>query len=146
MDEMMEESVDQLREEETEMEAAAEQSAPEEREEETAEEVVFARDSAGEQDLHRQARDLVKAFPELRGKEAPEEVIRAAVQGENLTAAYARYALAQSRADNARMERELFARQQNAEAASRAPVRGVSGGAAVGEQGRDPFLTGFLEE
>ena len=143
MDEMMEEGVEQPLEE---LEGVTEQETPEEREETEAEESVCAPVEAGEGELHRQARELVEAFPELRGKEAPEEVIRAAVEGENLTAAYARYALAKSRADNARLERELSARQQNAEAASRAPVRGVSGGAAVGEQGRDPFLTGFLEE
>lgn len=157
MDEIMEETVEQTREEEpehpageeTEWEAVTEQDVPEEREEETAEGPLPPRSDAGEDgegDLLRQARALVEAFPELRGKEAPDEVIRAAMQGENLTAAYARYALARSRADNARLERELSARQQNAEAAARAPVRGVSGGAAVKEQGRDPFLAGFLED
>ncbi len=94
----------------------------------------------------RQARELVEQFPELKGQAAPEEVIRAAVEGEDLTAAYTRYALGQSRAEEQRLGRELDALRQNREAASRAPVRGVSGGAAVQERGSDPFLAGFDEE
>ena len=135
---------------EDEAEAVTEQDEPVEMEEKETEQTAFADTAAhwkgGEEHFRQQARELVTAFPELRGRQAPAEVIRAAVRGENLTAAYARHALAQSRADNARLERELAAERQNAAAALRAPVRGVSGGAAVGEQGRDPFLTGLMAD
>lgn len=99
-----------------------------------------------EESLRRQARELVEAFPELRGKQAPPEVIRAAMEGKDLTAAYARHALAHSRTEQLRLERELAAERNNAASAARAPVKGVSGGGAVNERGRDPFLTGFLAD
>lgn len=131
-------------------EAVTEQDEPAEMEEKETERAPFT-DTAPlsegrEEHFRSQARDLVAAFPELKGRQAPAEVIRAAMRGENLTAAYARHVLAQSRADNARLERELAAERQNAAAALRAPVRGVSGGGAVGEQGRDPFLTGLMAD
>lgn len=135
---------------EDEGETVTEQGETAETEEKKTEQTAFA-DAASfakgrEEHFRSQARELVAAFPELKGRQAPAEVIRAAVQGENLTAAYARHVLAQSRLDNARLERELAAERQNAAAAYRAPVRGVSGGAAVGEQGRDPFLTGLMAD
>lgn len=144
MDEIMDELAEQTRSEEVEAEEEpAARDVPEEREEVREDPPASAEE---ESELLRQAKALVEHFPELQGKEAPEEVIRAAMEGEDLTAAYTRYALAQSRAERERLEKELSARRQSEEAASRAPVQGVSGGPSVGEQGSDPFLAGFLED
>ena len=98
---------------------------------------------AGERDFAPEVADLLEAYPELRGKTLPKEVVDATLQGQNLTVAYTRYIQKQEKADKARLQKENKVLKQNAEAAKRAPVRGVAKGGATGEQADDPFLKGF---
>lgn len=94
-------------------------------------------------DYMRQVEELVEKFPELKGKTIPEEVIRAVMEGKTLVEAYEDYLAEQSlqyfAADGERQMEEKPHRRT----ADNAPVKGVSGGSAVGEQGEDDFLRGF---
>lgn len=88
-------------------------------------------------DFDSEVADLVREFPEaVRGGAMPEEVVRAAVlEGKSLLEAYRDYALATQGQESVAL--------WNSRNRSRAPVRGVSGGAPVMGQARDLFLTGF---
>ena len=66
---------------------------------------------------------LLEEYPELVGGTLPREVVEAALNGDSLADAYRAY-----------MSRTLR---------SNAPVRGVSGGAAVQHRSEDDFLRGF---
>lgn len=98
---------------------------------------------AGDRDFRPEVADLVEAYPELHGKTIPEEVIDAALKGQTLMVAYTKYIQQKTKADNDRLQKENKTLRQNAEAAKRAPVRGVAKGGATGETADDPFLKGF---
>lgn len=66
---------------------------------------------------------LLERYPELVGTTLPRAVVEAALNGESLADAYGAY-----------LSRTLR---------SHAPVRGVSGSAAVQQRGEDDFLRGF---
>ena len=91
-----------------------------------------------------EAADLLKAHPELRGAKLPDEVVTACVvRGRPLVAAYEEYMRKQSEAETKAIKAENKRLKQNADAASRAPVRGVSKGGATNVEPDDPFLIGF---
>ncbi len=87
-------------------------------------------ESAG-RDFAGEVAELAREFPEAgRDGRLPEEVVTAAVrEGKSVVEAYREYALAHA--------------DQPRDNAARAPVRGVSGGWPVEDQGRDAFLSGF---
>ena len=87
--------------------------------------------------------ELLEVYPELKGKKLPEEVAQAALKGERVLVAYSKYINKQKKADNDRLQKENKVLKQNAEAAKRAPVRGVAKGGATGDGQEDPFLKGF---
>ena len=98
---------------------------------------------AGQRDFQPEVADLLETYPELRGKTLPKEVVDAALKGQTLIVAYTKYIQQKTKADNDRLQKENKTLKHNAEAAKRAPVRGVAKGGATGEQADDPFLKGF---
>lgn len=105
------------------------------------EETPDARDFKGE------VEDLLKAHPEVRGRQLPDSVIHACiVDGRSLVGAYEEYARKKAEAENKAVKAENKILKQNADAARRAPVRGVSKGGATNLQPDDPFLIGFNDE
>ena len=103
-------------------------------------------------DFATEARELLIARPELRGKELPAEVYTAAMEpGKTLLTAYAEYErkVAQAEAETARKDAEKLRKENrilknNAASADRAPVSGVSRGGKAEDNGqKDPFLEGF---
>ena len=93
-------------------------------------------------DFAEEVRELWAMRPDLRGVQIPSEVAAAAANGQNLSLAYFAYEAKQAKAsaDTLRKENEVY--KQNAAAAAKAPVKGVSGGGATDTQPKDPFLIG----
>ena len=112
-------------------ETAAEPAAPAE---------ADARDYQGE------ITQLLAARPELQGKQLPDAVVKAAVGGKSLLHSYLEYEAQQSRAELAKLRKENSVYKQNAAAAARSPVTGVSGGGETDTKPSDPFLQGFSSE
>ena len=98
---------------------------------------------AGARDFKPEVAELLKDFPELHGKTLPQEVVNDALSGKPLNIAYRQYVQKQLKAENAKLQKENETLRQNAEAAKRAPVRGVTKGSATNEGPDDPFLRGF---
>ena len=99
---------------------------------------------SGERDFKPEVQALLQDYPELKGKTLPQEVVNEAVtKGITLNAAYTKYVQRQTKADLDRLQKENKQLKQNAEAAKRAPVRGVAKGGATGVGAEDPFLAGF---
>lgn len=95
-------------------------------------------------DFAAEARELVAARPDLAGKTLPREVVEAcAVKGKPLIVAYAEYEVGQQKAEAERLRKENEVLRQNAAAAARAPVSGVTGGGATDTGPEDDFLKGF---
>jgi len=102
-------------------------------------------------DFMAEVKELMRARPDLKGIQLPEEVAKAcAEEGKPLVLAYAEYEtrMARAAADKARKEAEKVAKENkvlkhNAAAAARAPVSGVSGGGATDTKPKDDFLRGF---
>ena len=97
----------------------------------------------GQRDFRPEVAELLREYPELQGKTLPKEVVDAALAGQSLTVAYTKYVQQQTKAEQARLKKENKTLKQNAEAAKRAPVRGVAKGGATNIGADDPFLTGF---
>ena len=107
-------------------------------EQETDEEAPSGRDYEGE------VADLLKIHPELRGTTLPDSVVNdCVVNGKPLVTAYETYARKQTEAENKAVKAENKRLKQNADAARRAPVRGVSKGGKTNTDPDDPFLIGF---
>lgn len=88
--------------------------------------------------------DLLKVHPELRGTTLPESVVNDCVVNKRpLVSAYESYARKQAEAENKAVKAENKRLKQNADAARRAPVRGVSKGGKTNTDPDDPFLAGF---
>ena len=95
-------------------------------------------------DYRGEVADLLQAHPELRGTQLPASVVNACVaEGKPLVRAYEEYARKQAEAENKAVKAENKRLKQNADAARRAPVRGVSKGGKTNTDPDDPFLTGF---
>ena len=104
----------------------------------------FEDETPAKRDFKAEVADLLTVHPELRGKNLPESVVNdTVVKGMSLTSAYEKYKRQQSEAENKAIKAENKRLKQNADAASRAPVRGVSKGGAADNEPDDPFLVGF---
>ena len=98
-------------------------------------------------DLGAEAEELLRVFPEMRGRSIPTEVVLESLNGKrSLTAAFAAWNERQHRAELDRLRRENGRREAGKRAAERAPVRGVSGGGGPDTRPADPFLAGFDAE
>ena len=101
-------------------------------------------ETPGKRDYAGEVADLLKVHPELRGTQLPDEVVNACVvEGRSLVGAYEAYMRKQTEAENKAVKAENKRLKQNADAARRAPVRGVSKGGAPKVEPDDPFLIGF---
>lgn len=95
-------------------------------------------------DFRSEVADLLKAHPELKGTKLPDAVVQACVvSGRPLISAYDEYSRKQSEAENRALKAQNKRLKQNADAATRAPVRGVSKGGAAANEPDDPFIRGF---
>ena len=102
-----------------------------------------ASEDAAERDWRGEAEAFFAARPELAGRELPERVVRRWAAGESLARAFDGAERDELRAETERLRRENEALRQNAAAAARAPVRGVTGGGAADNAPLDPFLEGL---
>ena len=101
-------------------------------------------ETPGSRDFKAEVADLLTVHPELRGTKLPDEVVQACVvKGRPLASAYEEYSRKRTEAENRAVKAENKRLKQNADAARRAPVRGVSKGGATDLQPDDPFLVGF---
>ena len=94
-------------------------------------------------DFTAEVSQLRALYPDL--KEIPDEVASAAAQGVPLLSAYLAYREKQSRETAAALKRENAVLKQNAAAAAKAPVKGVTGGGDAKPPKVDPFIQGFDE-
>lgn len=95
-------------------------------------------------DYQSEVADLLAVHPELRGTQLPAEVVNAVVaKGRPLVSAYEEHIRRKAEAENKAVKAENKRLKQNADAARRAPVRGVSKGGATNLEPDDPFLIGF---
>jgi hypothetical protein len=99
-----------------------------------------------QRDFKGEVAELIAAKPELLGKQLPAEVQVAAAGGKRLIDAYRDYESKQKDAEAARLKKENKILKHNAETASRAPVKGVTGGGATDNEPEDPFVKGFNSE
>ncbi len=106
--------------------------------------------AAPARDLKAEVEALLELRPELRqpGARLPDAVAAAYARGGRpLTLVYLDYEARQKKAEYDAILKENRKLKQNAEAASRAPVRGVSrGGSTDPKPNDDPFLRGFYAE
>ena len=106
-----------------------------------------AKDTPKQRDFKAEVEALLEIRPELKvpGTKLPEEVTEECVKtGKPLAVAYLEYEARQEKARYDKLLKENNKLKQNAEAASRAPVRGVSRGGPVKDKANDdPFLAGF---
>lgn len=98
---------------------------------------------AHERNIQAEAQELIVAHPDLKMQQLPMEVVEAWRNGENLLNAYNRYEARQKEAENQKLKKENNILKQNAAAAEKAPVKGVTGGAPTDTEPEDPFLKGF---
>ena len=98
---------------------------------------------AHERNIQAEAQELIAARPDLKTRQLPMEVVEAWRNGENLLNAYNRYEARQKEAENQKLKKENNILKQNAAAAAKAPVKGVTGGAPTDTEPEDPFLKGF---
>ena len=98
----------------------------------------------GGRDLGAETEELLRVFPEMRGRSIPNEVVLDSLRGRRpLTAAFAAWTEKQHRQELEALRREYGRRSAGQSAAQRAPVRGVSGGGGADTRPTDPFLSGF---
>lgn len=113
---------------------AAEQEAP------------AAQDTPPARDFQREATQFYAGHPDLNGSQMPLSVLNAWLGGAGLGEAYAQFVSGKNRSEAQRLARENQVLRQNADAAMRAPVRGVNGGGDTRPEPEDPFLSGFNDE
>jgi len=94
-------------------------------------------------DYQSEIQELTRAHPELVGKQLPDEVLREAMNGKNMSVAYAEYGMRQAQAEAESLRKQMAIHNQNAAAAARAPVKGTVGGGAPDTKPADLFLQGF---
>ena len=97
-----------------------------------------------ERDFVREVQQLKALYPDLQ--EMPDEVAKAAVGGANLLTAYVAYREQQTRKAAETLEKENEVLRQNAAAAAKAPVRGITGGGASDTKPRNNLLVGFDDD
>ena len=98
---------------------------------------------AHERNIQAEAQELIVARPDLKMQQLPMEVVEAWRKGDNLLNAYNQYEARQKEAENQKLKKENNILKQNAAAAAKAPVKGVTGGAPTDTEPEDPFLKGF---
>lgn len=117
------------------------------REEKSAEDKPAEESRPDGRDFHAEVQTLLDLRPDLKkpGTKLPDEVTRECISsGKPLAVVYLEYEAKQNKAKYDALLKENKKLKQNAEAASRAPVRGVSrGGATDTKANDDPFLAGF---
>lgn len=95
-----------------------------------------------ESDFQEQLKQLKALDPDV--KDIPQEVLDAYLHGANLTNAYTLYRMKQSEKAAEKIKHENQVLKQNAAAAAKAPVKGVSNtGAGAKNKENDPFLQGL---
>lgn len=98
----------------------------------------------GPRDFRGEVEDLLRVHSELRGQKLPDEVVNdAVINGRPLVRAYEDYVSKQKEAETKALKQENKTLKNNADAARRAPVRGVSRGGPTSLEPDDPFLKGF---
>ena len=97
-----------------------------------------------ERDFVKEVQQLKALYPDFR--EMPDTVARAVADGTNLLTAYVAYREQQTRQTAETLEKENAVLRQNAAAAAKAPVRGVTGGGAADTKPRNNLLVGFDED
>lgn len=107
------------------------------------------KDTPKGRDFKSEVEALLELRPELKkpGTKLPDEVTSECVKtGRPLAVVYLEYEARQEKARYEELLKENKKLKQNANAASRAPVRGVSRGGAPSKQEDDPFMSGFNSE
>lgn len=94
-----------------------------------------------ERDFRQQLKQLQALYPGV--KEMPEQVMTAYANGADLLTAYTAYATARQNQTVASLRKENEILKQNAAAAAKAPVKGVSGGGDTTPKKKDDFESGF---
>lgn len=98
----------------------------------------------GGRDLGAETEELLRVFPEMRGRSIPNEVVQESLRGRrSLTAAFADWTERRHQQELLSLRRENSRREASARTAQHAPVRGVSGGGSADTRPADPFLAGF---
>ena len=97
-----------------------------------------------QRDFAAEAEQVRALYPDLR--EFPDEVAMDAAAGVGLLQAYLNYRERQSVREAEELRQENAVLRQNADAANRAPVRGVTGGGDTASRPRGAFLQGLRED
>lgn len=102
---------------------------------------------ANQRNFSAEVAETLSRFPEIQGKQIPDEVIHKALDtGMSLASAYADYKATHDSSRIEQLKKENNRLKQNADAYARAPVSGVSRGGATDTKPSDPFLSGFNSE
>lgn len=103
-----------------------------------------AGNGAPQRNFMQEADLYLRAYPEMRGKPIPAEVLKDCREnGEHLLTAYAKYDRARQTAEAEKIRRENEILKQNAASAAKAPVSGTRGGGPTAVEPEDDFLRGF---
>lgn len=100
-----------------------------------------------QRDYHAEALELLRAYPDMAGKQLPQEVVADAVANNRpMVEAYRIYREKLNADEMERLRKENSIRKQNEAAAAKAPVSGVTKGGSTEQKATDPFLKGFWED
>jgi hypothetical protein len=95
-------------------------------------------------DFQTEVRELLDARKDLAGTTLPPEVVEDCVKNnKRLIVAYAEFEQRKVKAENERLAKKVKALEQNASAAARSPVVGVTGGGPTDVKPDDDFTKGF---
>jgi hypothetical protein len=95
-------------------------------------------------DFQSEVRELLEVRTDLIGTTLPAEVVKDCVQnGKRLLVAYGEFEQRKVKAENERLAKKVKALEQNASAAARSPVTGVTGGGSTDTRPEDDFMRGF---
>ena len=109
-------------------------------------ETAAAQQKAPTRDFAAEIAQLRDVYPDAVAKPIPKEVLGVTMDKDHpkpLLVAYTEYIVGQQKAEAEALRKENEILKQNAAAAARAPVSGVSGGGATDTKSEDDFLKGF---
>lgn len=86
-----------------------------------------------------------EAHPDLRNVKVPDEVFQATLNGGHFNVEYQKYLDKQAAAETERLRKENRIYKQNADAAAKAPVRGVKGGGNAAAKPQSEFERLFIQ-
>jgi len=112
----------------------------------TGPETATAQQKAPTRDFAAEIAQLRDVYPDAVAKPIPKEVLGVTMDKDHpkpLLVAYTEYIVGQQKAEAEALRKENEILKQNAAAAARAPVSGVSGGGATDTKPEDDFLKGF---